>query len=294
MRLLLIGKNGQVGWELQCALAPLGEVVTIDYPDIDLANMDSIRECIRSVNPTVIVNAAAYTDVDKAESEVDKAIAINGIAPGVMAVEALAIGAALIHYSTDYVFDGEKGSPYTEQDVPNPINRYGKSKLMGEQAIQQAGGAYLILRTSWVYNTRSDNFVTRVLAWARQKEILSIVDDQIGSPTWARVLAAATASVICSGREDISYYIYEHRGVYHLACAGSPTRLDWARRITEFDPRRQEQCLKQIIPAKSISFPTPALRPANSSLDSGLFQRTFAIQMPNWEDMLRLALGEGN
>jgi len=294
MRLLLIGKSGQLGWELQCALAPLSEVVCVDYPVIDLANKDSIRECICSVKPHLIVNAAAYTDVDKAESEVEKVIAVNGIAPGIMAEEARSIGAALIHYSTDYVFDGEKDSPYTEQDTPNPINQYSRSKLLGEQTVQQAGGAFLILRTSWMYSLRAENFVTRVLDWARQKEILSIVDDQIGSPTWARVLAAATASVICSGKDDIVGYMNEYGGVYNLACAGSTSRLEWAQRITEWDPHREKQTVKQILPAKSSSFPSPAIRPANSSLDSGLFQRTFGIQMPAWEEMLRLALGERN
>lgn len=291
MRILLLGKNGQVGWELQRTLAPLGEVVSIDYPDIDLADFGGTRKLINDLQPQVIVNAAAYTAVDQAESEPELAFAVNGTAPGVLAEEAHAIGAALIHYSTDYVFDGEKGSPYTEKDTPNPINTYGRSKLQGEQTVQQAGGAYLILRTSWVYSLRRDSFVTKVLTWARQKEILSVVDDQIGSPTWARVLAEVTTLVIGLGKENISKYLGERRGIYHLACTGSPSRLEWARLIMEFDPHKKEQRVQQVLPANSSDFPTSALRPANSSLDSSHFSQTFGIHIPDWQSVLKLALG---
>ena len=292
MRILLLGKNGQVGWELQRTLMPLGEIVSTDYPEIDLANPDSIRNLIRELRPQVIVNAAAYTAVDKAESEPELAFAVNGTAAGILAEEALACGAALIHYSSDYVFDGEKGSPYTEKDTPNPINTYGKSKLVGERAIQQVGSAYIILRTSWVYSLRRDNFVTRVLAWARQKEILTIVDDQIGSPTWARLLAEVTALLINLGKEDIREYFNEYYGIYHLACKGSPSRLEWAKCIIEFDPHKEAQRVQQILPANSNDFPTPALRPANSSLESGYFSQTFGIHFSDWKLALRLALYE--
>lgn len=290
MKLLLIGKNGQVGWELQQTLLPLGEVISIDYPDLDLVDLDAVRKLIRNIKPQVIINAAAYTDVDKAENEVKKAFAINASAPGVMAEEARASGAALIHYSTDFVFDGEKGSPYIELDNPNPINTYGKSKLMGEQSIQKAGGAYLILRTSWVYSLRTDNFVTRVLSWARQKETLSIVDDQIGSPTWARFLADATAMLIGVGRNDIFEFFNGHNGIYHLAGAGSPTRLEWVQQILEFDPRKEQQQVRKVLPAKSSDFPTPAQRPANSSLDCSKITREFGLTIPDWKSALRLML----
>ena len=292
MRILLLGKNGQVGWELQRTLMPLGEIISTDYPEIDLANSDSIRNLIRELRPQVIVNAAAYTDVEKAESEPELAFAINGTAPGVLAEEAKRIGAALIHYSSDYVFDGQKGVPYVETDTPNPINVYGQSKLAGERAVQQVGSSYLILRTAWVYSLRRDNFVTRVLTWARQKEVLSIVDDQIGSPTWARFLAEATALMIGLGKENITGYLSERAGVYHLACSGSPSRLEWAKCIIEFDPLKKEQRVQQILPAKSSDFPSPALRPVNSSLESRYFSQKFGVCVPYWQRALRLVLDE--
>lgn len=291
-KILLIGKSGQAGWELQTSLSLLGEVIAVDYPEIDLAAMDSVRNCIRQVKPRIIVNAAAYTNVDRAESEPQLAFAVNGTAPGVMAEEAKALGAVLVHYSTDYVFDGLKSGVYTEKDIPNPINTYGKSKLSGEQAIQNIGGAYLILRTSWLYSLRRDNFVTRVLKWAHEKPTLTIVDDQAGSPTWARVLAQATAMALHTGKNDLAGFITERRGVYHLACTGNPTRFNFARKILEFDPHRQDQVVTQLLPAKSSSFPTPAERPINSALDSSLFQTVFGLRVPDWEEMLKLALGE--
>ncbi len=291
-KILLIGKSGQAGWELQTSLSLLGEVIAVDYPEIDLAAMDSVRNCIRQVKPRIIVNAAAYTNVDRAESEPQLAFAVNGTAPGVMAEEAKALGAVLVHYSTDYVFDGLKSGVYTEKDIPNPINTYGKSKLSGEQAIQNIGGAYLILRTSWLYSLRRDNFVTRVLKWAHEKPTLTIVDDQAGSPTWARVLAQATAMALHTGKNDLAGFITERRGVYHLACTGNPTRFNFARKILEFDPHRQDQVVTQLLPAKSSSFPTPAERPINSALDSSLFQKEFGLNLPHWEEILKIALSD--
>ncbi|MBA4375986.1 MAG: dTDP-4-dehydrorhamnose reductase [Anaerolinea sp.] len=292
MRILLLGKNGQVGWELQRTLMPLGEIISTDYPEIDLADFNGIRNLIRELRPQMIVNAAAYTDVDKAESEPELAFAINGTAPGVLAEEAKRIGAALIHYSSDYVFDGQKGVPYVETDTPNPINVYGQSKLAGERAIQQVGSSYLILRTAWVYSLRRDNFVTKVLMWARQKEILTIVEDQIGSPTWARVLAEITALVIGLGMENIKGYLSERCGIYHLVCTGSPSRLEWARIVLEYDPCREEQRVRQIMAANSSDFSSPAPRPPNSSLNSSHFSQTFGICIPDWQSTLRLALGK--
>ena len=196
MKILLTGKNGQVGWELQRTLAPLGEVVAVDRRGMDLANHDSIRSAIRAVRPDLIVNAAAYTAVDKAESEPDLAMATNGIAPGIMAEEAKRLGAAMVHYSTDYVFVGTKTSPYTEDDIPNPICVYGKTKLAGEQAVQAAGIPHLIFRTSWVYGLRGRNFLLTILRLAKERDELKIVDDQIGAPTWSRMIAEATAIIL--------------------------------------------------------------------------------------------------
>lgn len=183
MRVLLIGCNGQLGWELQRALLPLGQIYAIDFPEIDMADANSIRSHVEATVPDVVLNASAYTDVDGAESEREKAIAINAHGPGVLADECTKRGCALIHYSTDYVFDGKKGTCYIESDIPNPLSVYAESKLQGEQEIQQTGVAHLIIRTSWVYSLRRNNFVSKLMAWAEVKDELTIVDDQIGNPT---------------------------------------------------------------------------------------------------------------
>lgn len=289
-RLLLFGKNGQLGWELQRTLATLGEVIAVDYPEIDLARPESLPGFIRQISPHVIVNAAAYTNVDQAESEPDLAWRINADAPGVIAEEARRSNAAFIHFSTDYVFDGEKGSLYIENDSPNPINAYGRSKLGGEQAVEAAGGAYLIFRTSWVYSLRQGGFVTKVLQWARERETLRIVDDQISSPTWARMLAEATAQIIAQGREDVPAFIEEKAGLYHLAGAGAVSRYEWARAILELDPRREEQKVKALLPAKSSEFPTPARRPRYSALSCSMSTQSLNIYLPSWEISVKMML----
>ncbi len=290
LRILLIGRSGQLGWELQRCLAPLGEVVTYDYPEIDLAKPASLPALVRGVNPQVIVNAAAYTNVDKAESEAELARQINAISPGVLAEEARRLGAAFIHYSTDYVFDGRKGSPYTESDAPHPLNVYGQTKLEGEQAVQAAGGVYLILRTSWVYSLRQGGFVTKVLQWAREQETLRVVDDQISSPTWARMLAEATALIVAQGRDDPVGYLREKAGLYHLAGSGACSRYEWAQAILELDPKKSEQKVQQLLPAKSSAFPTPAERPLVSVLECGKFEKTFGLRLPEWREALKLAI----
>ena len=298
MRILLLGKNGQVGWELQRTLLPLGEIISTDYPEIDLANPvttnapHSIRKLIRELRPQVIVNAAAYTDVDKAESEPELAFAINGAAPGVLAEEAKRIGAALIHYSSDYVFDGQKGVPYVETDTPNPINVYGQSKLAGERAVQAVDDAYLILRTSWVYSLRRECFVTKVLRWAREKLILRIVDDQIGSPTWCRTLAETTAQVLVMGRNDVTGWLLEKKGIYHLAGCGSASRFEWAQAILKYDPGGEEKVTKEILPVLSIDFPSPARRPPSTPLSCDFFTSVFKLRTPSWEHQLSLALDD--
>lgn len=291
MRILLIGKHGQVGWELNRTLVTLGEVVAVDYPDIDLADTAAIPKLIREVKPAVVVNATAYTNVDKAESEPELANRINAIAPGVMAEEARNLGAAFIHYSTDFVFDGRKGAAYTEDDAPNPLNVYGRTKWDGEEAVQQVGGAYLILRTSWVYSLRQGGFVTKVLQWARQQETLRIVDDQVGSPTWSRLLAEATAQVMAQGRQDVNAYLNEKAGLYHLAGAGCASRYAWAKAILELDPRKAEQTVKHLLPAKTADFPTPAVRPMRTELSNTRFEAAFDQYIPRWDVGLRLLMG---
>jgi dTDP-4-dehydrorhamnose reductase len=293
MRILLFGKNGQLGWELYRTLAALGEVIAYDFPEVDLSVGESFLGVIRSLRPEVIVNAAAYTAVDRAESEVERAFAVNARAPGLMAQEAQALGAALVHYSTDYVFDGRKGSLYIETDAPNPLGVYGRSKLEGERAVEHACHAYLTLRTSWVYSLRGDSFVAKVLQWSRQQPTLRVVDDQIGSPTWARTLAEATAQLLAMGGEDILGWIRERSGLYHLAGDGFASRFEWAQAILRYDPSKEKQVTRQILPARTADFPTPAQRPLFSALDCTKFRDAFGFRLPAWEQTLRLAMGAG-
>ena len=272
-----------MGWELNRTLLTLGELTALDYPEIDMADPDQIRRVVRESEPNLIVNATAYTNVDKAESEPDLAMAINGTGPGVLAEEARRLNAALIHYSTDYVFDGTKGEPYTEEDEPNPINVYGETKLAGEKAVQDVVDAYLIFRTSWVYSLRRPCFVTKVLEWAREHETLRIVDDQISSPTWSRTLAEATAQIVAQGQDDPVGYIRSKSGVYHLAGGGSCNRYEWAKAILEMDPKKEEQVVREVIPAKSEDFPTAAVRPLNTELNCDYIQILLNIFIPNWK-----------
>jgi len=289
-KILLLGSNGQVGWELNRTLLTLGDVVALDYPQIDLADPESIRSIVREIKPTIIVNATAYTDVDKAEKEHELAMAINGTGPGILADEANKLGAALIHYSTDYVFDGTKGAPYTEEDVPNPLNVYGETKLAGERAVYDNAGAYLVIRTSWVYSLRRPCFVTKVIEWAHQSESLRIVDDQISSPTWARTLAEATAQIIAQGRTEPVGYLQEKSGLYHLTGGGSCTRYEWAKFILEMDPHKEEQVVTELIPVSSNVFPTPAIRPRNSTLSNKKFTETFGLMCGPYQEALSLVL----
>ena len=290
MRILLIGKNGQLGWELQRTCATLGEVIPVDFPEIDLSKTGDLRNQIRAIKPNLIINAAAYTNVDKAESEPELAHLVNAIAPTVMAEEIQKLKGALIHYSTDYVFDGNKGTPYIETDLPNPINVYGATKWEGEKMVQATGGAFLIFRTSWVYSLRQGGFVTKVLQWARQQEVLRIVDDQVGSPTWARMLAEATSQVIAQGRSDPIGYLAEKQGLYHLAGAGSCSRFEWAKAILELDPNKEEQVVKEFLPAKNQDYPTLARRPRYSSLECNKFLNFSRIKMLEWMQTIAIAM----
>lgn len=287
MRMLLLGKNGQLGWELQRCLQPLGEVVAVDYPQIDLRAPESLRSLIRELNPQILINATAYTAVDRAETEPDLAMQINAIAPAIMAEECLARDCALIHYSTDYVFDGTKGSPYTEEDVPHPVNHYGYSKWKGEQAIQEVGGLFLIFRTAWVYSLRGNSFVRKVLQWSRQQETLRVVDDQISNPTWARMLAEITTLLL--GKYSLDQ-LAERKGLYHVAGDGYCSRYEWAKAILELNPGPADQVTRQILPASSADFLTPAQRPLFSALSCERFLSAFSLRLPPWKEALKLAL----
>jgi dTDP-4-dehydrorhamnose reductase len=286
MKILLFGKNGQLGWELQRTLAPLGAITALDFEDLDLLDADVLRGRLQDLRPEVIVNAAAYTDVDGAERDRDKAFAINATAPRIMAEEAKSTNASLIHYSTDYVFDGTKGAPYVEGDTPHPVNAYGESKLAGEQAVQAAGGSFLIFRTAWLYSLRGDNFVTKVLSWARKHEVLHIVDDQIANPTWARTLAQLTAHVLTHGTD----YVAEHRGLYHLAGDGYASRYEWAQEILKLDPKPEEQLTREVRRAVTSDIPTPASRPTFSALNCDRCTQVFGLTAPAWAHELKLAL----
>jgi dTDP-4-dehydrorhamnose reductase len=288
--ILLLGKFGQLGWELHRCLAPFGDLTAVDYPEIDLTDIESVDKLVLDIRPDVIVNATAYTAVDRAEDEPELAMAINSQAPRRLAELAHDMGLALIHYSTDYVFDGTKGIPYVETDLPNPLGIYGKSKYAGEIAIEEVGGAYLILRTSWVYSLRRDSFVTKVLGWAREHMSLRIVDDQISNPTWCRMLAEATAMLLTNAGSKPAGWIKERYGLYHLAGSGYASRLEWARKILEFDPRSDEQIVEEIHPAQTSEFPSPTERPMFSALNCDRFSKTFGFQIPHWEDALKLAM----
>jgi dTDP-4-dehydrorhamnose reductase len=286
-RILVPGANGQVGWELLTALEPLGTVIGLDRSGMDLASPDSIRRAIRDAKPDVIVNVAAYNNVDRAESESALAMQVNGIAPGVMAEEAKRLGAILVHYSTDYVFDGERDRPYVEGDPPNPVNAYGKSKLAGERAVEAVGGRYLTLRTSWVYSARGTNFVLTVLRLAREKPELSMVDDQSGSPTWARALARATAELL--RRKEL---ITRESGVYHLVAGGHTSRYALAKAIIDImkEVSGIADGWARVKPITSDQYPLPARRPAHPVASTDKIKRVFGIEMPRWEDQLRSCL----
>ena len=290
MKIVLFGKNGQLGWEFQRILPVLGEVIALGRNEVDVSDLQNVKETLDELKPNLIINTSAYTEVDRAETEAELAKKINALSPGVMAAAARKHGAVFIHYSTDYVFDGKKDIPYTENDPTHPLNIYGESKLMGEENIKQVGEACLILRTSWVYSLRGNSFVNKVLGWARKNESLKIVSDQISSPTWARMLAGITSLMIAQNSVNLFAVVRERRGVYHLAGSGYTSRYEWAKQILANDPNRSEQIVRNLEPASSEDFPAPALRPLFSALDCTHFEETFGLQLPAWDGALKLAM----
>jgi len=285
-RILLTGKNGQIGWELRRTLASLGEVIALGREDLDLAEPDQIRACVRQIRPSLIVNAAAYTAVDRAEEEPGLAMAINGTAPGILAEEAKRLGAGLVHYSSDYVFDGLKDEPYTEEDRPNPISVYGRSKLEGERAIKDLGIPYLILRTSWVYGLRGRNFLRTILRLAEEQEELRVVNDQIGTPTWCRTVAEITAQILARGRARFSDSI----GTWHASAGGSTSWHDFAKAILERSWDKARARVPQLVPICTGQLPRPARRPLFSVLSSCRLERELGLTVPHWELLLELSL----
>lgn len=290
MRILLLGKNGQVGWELGFALAPLGEVMAVDTPEVDFLNLNALREFTLEAKPDLIVNAAAYTDVDKAESEPEIAMTINGEAPGLLAEAAKKLNAGLVHYSTDYVFDGTKGEPYTEEDEPNPLSVYGESKLAGDRAIEAVGGATIILRTSWVYGSRGRNFYLTIMRLARECEELRIVDNQVGCPTWCRSIATATADILTKTAErdlgSLHSFLDENSGVYNYSSGGEVSWYGFTTSILENHPDRRMFKTQSVVPISSEAYPTPARRPPYSVLSKDHIQRTFELGVTSWEEQL--------
>lgn len=293
LKILLFGADGQVGWELRRSLAPLGELVALEVDSRNeltgnLANLDGIKSTIRAVAPDVIVNAAAHTQVDRAEAEEDVAATINAEAPAVMAKEASKLGALLLQYSTDYVFSGEGSRPWSEDDVPNPLSVYARTKLAGENAIRASGCRHIIFRTSWVYAARGSNFIASILRLASERERLTVVNDQFGAPTGAELLADVTALTI---RETMSRPDLE--GLYHVAASGETSWHQYAEFIVD---RAAEAGVplktKEVAPISSSEFPTPAKRPFNSRLDTRKVQAIFGVRLPDWRDGVSRVLTE--
>lgn len=284
MKILLLGKNGQVGWELQRSLAPLGELIALDrHPagglNGDLSDPEALRATIRQVQPDVIVNAAAYTAVDKAESEIELAERVNGLATGVMAEEAAASGGWLVHYSTDFVFDGQGTKAWRETDAVAPLNHYGASKLSGEQAITASGCKHLIFRTSWVYGAHGNNFAKTMLRLAKDRETLSVIADQIGAPTGADLIADVTALALRQALQQP-----ELAGLYHLAAAGEVSWHGYASKVIAFAQASGESlAVRAIDPIKTVAYPTPARRPLNSRLDTRKLRDNFSLHLPDWQ-----------
>lgn len=294
MNILLFGKGGQVGWELQRSLSVLGTVTALDHDSADhcgdFANPAGVAETVRALRPDVIVNAAAHTAVDKAESEADFARTLNATTPGAIAQEAAELGAWLVHYSTDYVFDGSGSRPWVETDTPAPLSVYGRTKLEGEQLIAQSGAKHLILRTSWVYAARGGNFAKTMLRLAQERERLTVIDDQWGAPTGADLLADVTAHAIRHLQRHP-----EHAGLYHCVAAGETTWNAYAKYVlsrANIENSAIKIIAKEVAPVPTSAFPTPAARPHNSRLSTAKLQTTFGLQMPHWQAGVARMLAE--
>lgn len=286
MKILITGKNGQVGYELERSLQGLGEIISLDRQQMDLADLDQVSQVMRAIRPDLIVNAAAYTSVDKAESEPELAMRINGEAPGVLAEEAKKTGAALIHYSTDYVFDGLKSGAYIESDLTNPVNTYGRTKLAGEQAIQSTGVSHLILRTSWVYGMRGKNFLLTMLRLGQGRDELRVVADQHGAPTWCRTIADTTAHIVAqaNGSRRTRDWLQEHSNIYHLTAQGQTTWHGFAEAIFKHSSIVEQPLVTAIA---SHEYKLAAARPTNSVMSCKRLMDTFC-DLPRWNEALKL------
>jgi len=294
MKILLLGKDGQVGWELQRALAPLGELRSLGRADANFADPETLRAPIAAFGPDVILNAAAYTAVDKAESDAATAHSVNALAPGVLAEEAAARGALLVHYSTDYVFDGTKEGAYVESDATNPLSVYGRTKCEGEERIRAAGARHLILRTSWVFAPRGGNFAKTMLRLAKERDSLNVIADQHGAPTGAELIADATALALHSVR-NAGPAADAMSGTYHLAAAGATTWHGYAQHVLAEALAQGAQLRaspQTVLPIATEAYPTPAARPRNSRMDTQLFETTFGLIMPDWRHHVNRLIAE--
>lgn len=293
-RILLLGRTGQVGWELNRSLLPLGEVIAPSRAEADFSRPESLRQIVRNAGAEIVVNAAAYTAVDKAESEESLAHLVNADAPTVLAEEASRSNAILVHYSTDYIFDGTKPEPYVEDDKPNPINAYGRTKLAGEQNIQNVGCKHLIFRTSWVYSSRGQNFVKTILRLAQQRDELRIVADQVGAPTSARFIADVTSQILSKIQPTDSLRAAEASGAYHLTPFSFTSWHGFANAVLEAEKSslRNSINLRKLVPITTAEYPLPAPRPKNSRLNCDKLRTRFGIHLPHWEVVARLCLGE--
>lgn len=301
LKIVIVGRNGQLAWEANGQFQGLGQIICLGRPELDLLDLNGVREEIRRIKPTVIVNAAAYTAVDQAESEPEAAMKINFEAPAAMAEEAKRLGALFITYSTDYVFDGKSATPYSETDPPAPLNAYGASKLSGERAVEAVGGSYLIFRTSWVYGARGKNFLKTILKLAAERPELKIVNDQVGAPTWSRDLADATGKIIeqlvaqsSSARSSIGETLGERRGIYHMTSSGSVSWFGFAAAILEEMGKRglSRGNLAKLVPIPSSEYPTPAARPHNSRLCNHKLKNAFGVTLPPWRESLAAVMDE--
>lgn len=289
MKILLFGKNGQLGWELNHSLQSLGEVIALGRDEADFSKPESLRKIIQKNRPDIIVNAVAYTAVDKAESEEALAAVINGIAPTVLAEEALKQSALLIHYSTDYVFDGSKASAYIETDEPRPINAYGRSKLLGELVIQNSGCEFLIFRAAWVYSIRGNNFLLSMLRLAKDRDELNIVADQFGAPTWAREIAHMTSKVIAQISPSQRH---KYSGLYHLAASGQTSWYGFAEAIMDLAKQQPNLPVASVNEITAAEYPTPAKRPDFSVLDCSLLEQRFELSLLDWRESLSSCMEE--
>ena len=292
-RILLTGARGQVGWELQRTLSALGELVALDSKALNLADGAAIRHKVREITPQIIVNSAAYTAVDKAENEVELARAVNATAPGILAEEAARLGALLVHYSTDYVFNGSGSTPWREDDACDPLNVYGATKLEGERAIQASGCRHFIFRTSWVYGARGSNFLLSMRRLMRERPELKIVDDQRGAPTWCRDLAEATAQVL--GQRVSPMLDADNAapwGIYHMSNAGETSWHGFAQAIQALDAPDETRAPARLLAIPGSDYPTPARRPLNSRLDNDKLQQTFGLRLQDWRSALALCMTE--